>query len=119
MAETSLVAALRQSADPKAVDEIEQLIEHGGKDAIASRVGDPAVMLRNKSVHYLPSGGQGAQSPGLVLAHQARVPGYVGGKDRRETPFDPLFLLWLHPVAPSAWAIVLRTGLGFKGQVNG
>jgi hypothetical protein len=29
MAETSLVAALRQSADPKAVDEIEQLIEHG------------------------------------------------------------------------------------------
>jgi hypothetical protein len=73
---------------------------HGARklceNAIASGVGDPASMLGDEAVHDLASGSQGAQGPGLVLAHQARVPGHVRRKDRRKTPFDPLFVLRRH-----------------------
>ena len=53
-------------------------------------------MLLNEPVHNLARGAQGAQRPGLVLAHQARVARHVGGEDRCQTPFDPLFLLRRH-----------------------
>ena len=73
---------------------------HGARElrehAIASRVGDPAAMLGDEPVHDLAGGSQGAQRPGLVLAHQARVSGHVGSENRRQTPFDPLFLLGMH-----------------------
>ena len=67
-----------------------------GQHAVASRVGDPAAMVPNQPVHDLASGSEGAQRPGLVLAHQARVPGHVSCEDRCQTPFDPLFVWWLH-----------------------
>jgi len=76
-------------------------------------------MLGNEAVHDLPSGSQGAQGPRLVLAHETRVSGHVGGEDRRQTPFDPLFLLGLHPTSPAFGSIVLRTGRRFKGRLNG
>jgi hypothetical protein len=40
-----------------------------GQHTIASRVGDSAAMLRNKSVHNFARGSEGAQRPRLVLAH--------------------------------------------------
>ena len=92
---------------------------HGARklceNAIASGIGDPAAMVPNQPVHDLASGSEGTQRPGLVLAHKARVASYVGGKDRRQPPFDPLFLLGRHRFTLPG-VIVRRKGSGFKGR---
>src|SRR4051794_29644190 len=64
--------------------------------AIASGVGDPPAMLLDEPVHNLTGGAQGAQCPSLVLAYKAAVARDVGGEDRCQTPFDPVFLLRRH-----------------------
>ena len=72
---------------------------------------------RRLGVQNLASGGQGTQRPGLVLAHQARVASHVGGEDRRELPFDSLFLLGLHRFPPPSQQIVRRKEPGFKDSM--
>jgi len=61
-----------------------------GQDAVAYRVGDSAPMLGNEAVHDLAMRRERAKRRDLVLAHQARVPGHVGGKDCRQPALDPL-----------------------------
>jgi len=86
--------------------------------AVASRVGDSPAMLRNKSVHNFARGSEGAQRTGLVLTHQTRVSSYVGGEDRRETPFGPLLLFGLHPSALVPWPQFLKCKVhGCKGWI--
>jgi hypothetical protein len=72
-----------------------------GKHAIASGIGNSPAMLSNKAVHNFARGSEGAQRTGLVLAHQARVPGHVCREDRCQTPFDPLLLPGFHSYSPA------------------
>ena len=79
------------------IDRARELCEH----AIASGVGNPSPVVLNQSIHDLAGRRQGAQRRRLVLAYQARVPGYVGCKNCGQPPLDPLFVWWLHRSSPA------------------
>src|SRR5215212_9709427 len=53
-------------------------------------------MFAYEPVHNFPASRERPQRPYLVLAHKARIAGYVSREDGCELPFDPLFVSWLH-----------------------
>jgi hypothetical protein len=94
---------------------------HGARElrqhAITSRVGNTAAVVPNQPIHDIASSGEGAQGPRLILAHQARVPGYLGSEiaaSRRSTLCS--FGGCTGPPLPSA--MVLRARPGFKQHAS-